>query len=130
MLSVSRRTFADINGNIKNGTADASHKFGLCEWRCLEVQAPHHAIRAHALIVLYELYAVAQDGCNGVVEVSLGEALKEVSTRIAKDFWLYYQCAWNGGFDYVDHLFTCYMQEAGYFADQASVFIVYVGVKQ
>ena len=40
---------------------------------------------------------MSQDGCNGVVEVSLGEALKEVSSGIAKDFWLYYHYAvvWN-----------------------------------
>ena len=68
------------------------------------MQASHYAIRAHALIVLYELYAVAQDGCNGVVEVSLGEALKEVSSGIAKDFWLYYHYAINGGLYYVDHI--------------------------
>lgn len=41
---------------------------------------------------------------NCLLEISLGETLKEISTGIAKYFWLYYYNARDGGLDYVDHI--------------------------
>lgn len=89
VLTVGWRAFADINGYIKNGTFDASNQLGLGERRGLEVKASHYAISRHRLVVLYELDAMTKDWGHSFIEVSLGETLEEVSTNIAKYFWLY-----------------------------------------
>lgn len=41
---------------------------------------------------------------NCLLEVSLGEALKEVSAGVVEYFGFYYSDAWDGGFDYVYHI--------------------------
>ena len=58
MLTVCRRTLTDIHGNIQHSTLHASHQFALSKRRSLEMQASHHTIRAHTLVVLAELYMI------------------------------------------------------------------------
>lgn len=72
-------------------------------WWCLEVEASHDAIRGHAFVVLYKLDAMTQNWGYSFVEISLGEALEEVASSIAKDFWLYDYYAWDGGWGEGDH---------------------------
>ena len=58
MLTVCWRPFADIHSNIQHSTLHASHQLTLSKRRSLEMQASHHTIRAHALVVLAELYMI------------------------------------------------------------------------
>ena len=67
----------------------------------LEVQASHHAIAAHRLVVLAEVNTVSQDWGNLLFKLSLAEALEEISTSIAKEAWLYNENAINFCFDYI-----------------------------
>lgn len=44
MPAVGRRAFADVDGDVEDGTLDAAHEFGLCEGRTLEMQPAHNAL--------------------------------------------------------------------------------------
>ena len=48
------------------------------------MQATHYAIRTHALIVLAELYLVANQWLNLLFKLTLAKALKEIATSISK----------------------------------------------
>ena len=48
------------------------------------MQATHHTITAHALVVLAELYLVANQWLHLLFKLTLAEALKEVTTSISK----------------------------------------------
>ena len=103
MLTVGWGTFADVDGDVEDGALDAADEFGLGEWWGLEVEAAHHAVGGHALVVLYELDAMTKDWGDCFVEVTFGEALEEVAAGVAEYFWFNNYYAVNGGFDYVDH---------------------------
>ena len=45
VLSVGRTALSNIDSNIKDRAFDAAHQFTLGEWRALEMEASHHAIR-------------------------------------------------------------------------------------
>ena len=44
VLSVCRRAFAYVNGNVQHFSSYASNQFGLSERRTLEMQTTHHAV--------------------------------------------------------------------------------------
>ena len=50
MLTVCRRTLADIHGNIQHSTLHASHQLAMGKRRSLEMQATHHTINTHAIV--------------------------------------------------------------------------------
>ena len=51
---------SSLEGRDDNhSTLHASHQLALCKRRSLEMQATHHTITAHALIVLAKLHLVA-----------------------------------------------------------------------
>ena len=97
MLTVCRRTLADIHGNIQYSTLHASHQFALGERRTLEMQTTHHTIRTHALIVLAELHLVAYQWLHLLFKLTFAEALEEIATSISKqarlnDEYAFYIC--------------------------------------
>ena len=48
------------------------------------MQASHHAIGAHALIILAELHLVAHQWLYLLFKLTLAEALEEITTSISK----------------------------------------------
>ena len=54
VLTIRGAAFADIHRHVQHGTTNATNQFSLSERRTLEMQATHHAITAHALIVLHK----------------------------------------------------------------------------
>ena len=81
--AVSRAALADVHRHVEHGTLDASHQLGLRERRTLEVQAAHHAVGGHALVVLHELHAA-----DLLLKLPAGIALEEVSALVLEDTWL------------------------------------------
>ena len=104
MLAISRGALANIYCYIEHSTFYAAYQLALGIWWALEVQASHHAIAAHRLVVLAEVNTVSQDWGNLFFKLSLAEALEEVATRVAEEAWLYNEYAIYIGFDYI-HLF-------------------------
>ena len=49
-----------------------------------EMQATHHTIRTHALIVLAKLHLVAHQWLYFLFKLSLAKAFKEIATSISK----------------------------------------------
>ena len=101
MLAISWRTLAYIYGDIEDSTLYAAHQLALCVRWSLEMQASHHAIAAHRLVVLAEVHTVSQDWGNLLFKLSLAEALEEISSSIAEEAWLNYEYAINFSFDYI-----------------------------
>ena len=64
------------------------------------MQASHHAIAAHRLVILAEVNTVFQDWSNLLFKLSLAEALEEVATSITEEAWLYNENAIYIGFNY------------------------------
>ena len=92
MPAVGGTALTDIHGHIQYGTFDATHQFALCKGRTLEMQAAHHAIAGHALVILYK-----PDFTHPGVEVTLTETLKEITARIFKDSRFDNHHAFKGG---------------------------------
>ena len=65
------------------------------------MQASHHTIAAHRLVVLAKVYTVSQDWGNLFFKLSLAKALKEVATSVTEEAWLYNEYAFNISFDYI-----------------------------
>ena len=107
MFAVSRGAFPNINCYIEDSTLYAAYQFALGIWWALEVQASHHAIAAHRLVVLAEVNTVPQDWGNLLFKLSLAEALEEVATRVAEEAWLYNENAIYIGFDYIHCFIFC-----------------------
>ena len=57
------------------------------------MQASHHAIAAHRLVVLAEVNTVSQNWGNLFFKLSLAEALEEVATSVTEEAWLYNEYA-------------------------------------
>ena len=55
MLSIGRRTFADVDGDVKNLPSDTTHEFCLCMRRTLKMEATHYTFRGARLVVLHEI---------------------------------------------------------------------------
>ena len=89
MLAVSRGAFTNIHGYIEDSAFYAADQLALCVRWTLEVQATHHAIAAHRLVVLAEVNTVSQDRRDLLFKLSLAEALEEIATRVAEEAWLY-----------------------------------------
>ena len=66
------------------------------------MQASHHAIAAHRLVVLAEVYTMTQDWSNLLFKLSLAETLEEVATSITEEAWLYNENAIYFCFYYID----------------------------
>ena len=101
MLAISRGAFANIYCYIEYSTFYAAYQFALSIWWALEVQASHHAIATHRLVVLAEVNTVSQDWGNLFFKLSLAEALEEVATRVAEEAWLYNEDAFYFCFNYI-----------------------------
>ena len=61
MLAISRGAFTNIHSYIEYSAFYATYQFALSIWWALEVQASHHAIAAHRLVVLAEVNIVSQN---------------------------------------------------------------------
>ena len=88
MLAISRRAFTDIYSDIEDSTFYAAYQFALCVRWALEVQTSHHAIAAHALIILAEVNTMSQDWGYLLFELSFAETLEEMATSITEEAWL------------------------------------------
>ena len=88
MLAISRRAFTNIYCYIKYSTLYAAYQLALCVRWTLEMQASHHAIAAHRLVVLAEVNTVPQDWGNLFFKLSLAETLEEAATSITEEAWL------------------------------------------
>lgn len=95
MLTVCRRSLADIHGNIQHSTLHTSYLLALGKRRPLEMQASHYPITTHAFVVLAELYLVAHQWLHLLFKLTLTETLKEVATSISKQARLNYEHAFN-----------------------------------
>ena len=84
MLAISRGAFTNIHCYIKDSAFYAAYQLALGVWWTLEVQASHHAIAAHRLVVLAEVNTVSQDWGNLFFKLSLAETLEEVATSITE----------------------------------------------
>ena len=84
MLTISRGAFANIYCNIEYSAFYASHQLALGKRRSLEMQATHHTITAHTLIILAELYLVAHQWLHLLFKLTLAEALEEIASSISK----------------------------------------------
>ena len=80
MLAVGGRSLADIHRHIEHGTLHTPHQLALGERWALEMQATHHTIAAHALIVLAEV-----DVTHLLVKLPLRKTLEEISTSVLED---------------------------------------------
>ena len=67
-----------------HSTLHTSHQLALGKRRSLEMQATHHTIRTHTLIVLAELHLVAHQWLHLLFKLTLAEALEEIATSISK----------------------------------------------
>ena len=88
MLAISRGAFTNIHSYIEDSTRYAAYQLTLSIRWALEVQASHHTIATHRLVVLAEVYTVSQDWSNLLFKLSLAEALEEVATRVTEEAWL------------------------------------------
>ena len=69
-----------------------------------EMQATHHTIRTHALIVLAELHLVAPQWLYLLFKITLAEALEEIATSISKQLRLNDEYALNISLYYVHYI--------------------------
>ena len=69
------------------------------------MQATHHAIAAHWLVVLAEVNTVSQDRSYLFFKLSLAETFEEVATSITEEAWLYNENAFNICFDYIHNIY-------------------------
>lgn len=69
-----------------------------------EMQATHHTIRTHALIVLAELHLVAHQWLYFLFKLSLAEALEEIAMSISKQARLNDEYAFNICLYYVHYI--------------------------
>ena len=107
MLAISRGAFANIHGYIEDSTLYTAYQLALGVWWTLEVQASHHAIATHRLVVLAEVNTVTQNWCYLLFKLSLAETLEEVATSITEEAWLYNEYAFNICFDYIHWFNLC-----------------------
>ena len=96
MLPVRRASLADIHSHIQYRSFHAAHQLALRIWRSLEVQAAHHAIARHALVVLHKLYLA-----DFLVKLPLRERFEEISSRVLENAWFDDYHALYICFDYV-----------------------------
>ena len=101
MLAIGWRSLTDIYSYIKDSAFYAAYQLALGIWWALEVQASHHAIAAHRLVVLAEVNTVSQDWGNLFFKLSLAEALEEVATSVTEEAWLYNEYAFYFCFYYI-----------------------------
>ena len=65
------------------------------------MQASHHTIAAHRLVILAEVNTVSQDWGNLLFKLPLAEALEEVATSVTEEAWLNNENAFYFCFDYI-----------------------------
>lgn len=98
MLTVCGAAFADVYGDIEDGSFDTTDEFALGVWGTLEMEASHDSVGGHGFVVLDEVDGVTQDGGNFLIELPLRETLKEVAAGVTKNF----------GFDYENTVYVCF----------------------
>ena len=91
VLTISRASLSNINGDIQNGTFDATDQLALGIWRALKVQTSHYTVRRHTLIILDKCYFMPKDWNHLLIKFSLGKTFEEIATMITKYFGLNYQ---------------------------------------
>ena len=101
MLAIRWRSLTNIYCYIEHSTFYAADQFALGIWWALKVQASHHTIAAHRLVVLAEVNTVSQDWGNLFFKLSLAEALEEVASSVTEEAWLYNENAFNISLDYI-----------------------------
>lgn len=104
MLTVCGAAFADVDGDIEDGTFDTTDKFALGVWGTLEMETSHDTEGGHGFVVLDEVDGVTQDGGNLLIELPLREALEKVAAGVTKNFGFDDQYAIYVCFNYV-HIF-------------------------
>ena len=85
MLAIRWRSLTNIYCYIKYSTLYAAYQFALGIRWALEVQASHHTIAAHRLVVLHEVDTMPKDGRYLLIEFSLREALEEIASGVFED---------------------------------------------
>ena len=65
------------------------------------MQATHHAIAAHRLVVLAEVNTVSNDRRDLLFKLSLAETLEELAANITEEAWLYNEDAFYFCFYYI-----------------------------
>ena len=101
MLAISRGAFTNIYCYIEDSAIYAAYQLALSIWWVLKMQASHHAIAAHRLVVLAEVNTVSQNRSYLFFKLSLAEALEEVATSITEEAWLNDENALNFCFNYI-----------------------------
>ena len=69
-----------------------------------EMQATHHTITAHTLVVLAELHLVAHQWLHFLFKLTLTETLEEIATSISKKARLNNEHAFNISLYYVHYI--------------------------
>ena len=88
VLPVGRRALAYVYGNVQDTSAYTADNLALCIWRTLEVEAAHDTVAGHRLVVLNEYDGMSVLGYSDLfVKFPLGEAFKEISSRISEYPW-------------------------------------------
>ena len=54
------------------------------------MQAAHHSVSAHTLVILHKGRNLSLSLANSFTKVSVGEALKKIASLVSKYFGLYY----------------------------------------
>ena len=100
------RAHSDIDRNIQHPAAHHANQFSLDAASLLEVQAPHYAVSALALVVLDKFHMPAQRG----IQVPLAPALEKIASGIPENAGFQDDDTGDGGFNYVhEHKDTKYI---------------------
>ncbi len=75
MLTVRRAALTDIHSYVQHSPKNTTNKLALSEGRALEMEATHHTIATHALVVLHEV-----NRSHLLLELTLGETLEEIAS--------------------------------------------------
>lgn len=111
MLTVGGGAFADVDGDVEDGTFDTTDKFALGVWGALEMETSHDTVGGHGFVVLDEVDGVTQDGGNLLIELPLREALEEVAAGVTKNF----------GFDDENTIYVCFNYVHIFFVNHESL---------
>ena len=109
VLAESGTALADIDRNIKHAPLHATHQLRLRVGHTLIVQAAHHAVGRHRLVVLNEVDFVANERRDLLVKFALREGLEKIAARIVEDTRFNDQYAWNGSFYNVHCCLICFV---------------------
>lgn len=90
------------------------------------MQASHHTIAAHRLVVLHEVDTMPKDRRYFLIELSLREALEEVATGVFEDAWLNDEDAGDICIYYFHYYKSKYLFYINTLLDTKALFIPYL----